>query len=109
MSPSPPLGELEQLVILALLQLGDRAYGEPIRAEIERRAGRDTSLGAIYKTLDRLESKGLVLATVGDPTPERGGRRQKFFRVEPRGLRALRASVKGLQRMWSGLEPLLEP
>lgn len=105
----PPLGELEQLVLLALLQIGDHAYGVPIREEIVRRIARDVSLGAVYKTLERLEARGLISSSVGDPTPERGGRRKKFYRVEPRGMRALRASVKGLRRMLSGLEPLLEP
>lgn len=105
----PPLGEFEQLVLLALLQIGDHAYGVPIREEIVRRTARDVSLGAVYKTLERLEARGLVSSSVGDPTPERGGRRKKFYRVEPRGMRALRASVKGLRRMLSGLEPLLEP
>jgi PadR family transcriptional regulator len=106
---SPPLGEFEQLVLLALLHAGDRAYGIPVREEIAARTGRDVSLGAVYKTLERLEGKGLVASSIGEPTPERGGRRKKFYRVEPRGVRALRASVKGLQRMLSGLEPLLEP
>jgi DNA-binding PadR family transcriptional regulator len=106
---APSLSDFDQLVLLALLQLGEQAYGVPIREEIAQRAGREVSVGAVYKALERLESRGLVSSALGDPTPERGGRRKKFYRVEPRGLRTLRASVKSLRRMWSGLEPLLEP
>jgi PadR family transcriptional regulator, regulatory protein PadR len=109
MAPTAALGEFEQLVLLALLQIGEQAHAVPIHREIARRTGRDVSLGAIYKTLDRLDSKGLVSSAIGDPTPERGGRRKKVYRVEPRGMRALRASVKGLRQMLHGLEPLLEP
>jgi PadR family transcriptional regulator len=108
MAGATPLGEFEQLVLLALLHVGDRAYGIPVRDEIARRAGRAVSLGSVYKTLERLEDKGLVASSIGDPTPERGGRRKKFYRVEPRGIRALRLSLAGLRAMTSGLEPLLE-
>jgi DNA-binding PadR family transcriptional regulator len=106
--PDITLGEFEQLVLLALLRLGDQAYGVPIREEIEARTGREVSLGSVYKTLERLELKGLVASTIGEPTPERGGRRKKFYRLEARGSRALKQSLGALRRMTHGLAPELE-
>jgi PadR family transcriptional regulator len=101
------LGELEQIVLLAVLRLGDDAYGVPVRLEIERRAGRSLTVGALYRTLDRLEAKGYVASWFGDPTPERGGRSKRYFTVRPLGIRALRASRHALAAMWEGLEPLV--
>jgi DNA-binding PadR family transcriptional regulator len=101
----PVLGEFEQLVLLALVRLGPEAYGVPVRREIEARTGRDVSLGAVYKTLERLERKGFVSSRVGEPTPERGGRRKKLYNLEPFGRRALEHSLRGLRRMTAGLEP----
>lgn len=98
-----PLGEFEQLVLLALVRLGDRSYGVTVRHEIARRARRDVSLGAVYKTLERLEAKGYVSSVIGEPTPERGGRRKKFYRLEPGGARALRQALGALRRMTAGL------
>ena len=98
------LGEFEQLVLLALLRLGNNAYGVTVRAEIERRAGRDVALGAIYKTLSRLEEKGYIRSTIGDPTPERGGRRKKFYTVEALGVKALNHSFTALKRMSHGIK-----
>jgi DNA-binding PadR family transcriptional regulator len=98
------LGELEQIVLLAVLRLGDDAYGVPIGIEIERRTGRSLTVGALYRTLDRLEAKGCVTSSYGDPTPERGGRAKRYFKVRPPGLRALRASREALAAMWDGLE-----
>jgi DNA-binding PadR family transcriptional regulator len=97
------LGEFEQLVLLALLRVGDHAYGVAVRHEIEKRSGREVALGAIYKTLGRLESKGLVSSIVGEPTPERGGRRKKFYRVKPVGVVALNRSFRTLRLMSHGL------
>ena len=99
----PPLGDFEQLVLLALLRLGDDAYGVPIRAEIRDRGGRAVSLGSVYKTLERLEIKGYVSSVVGEPTNERGGRRKKYFRLESHGRRVLQHSLAALRRMTSGL------
>jgi len=99
------LGELEQIVLLAVLRLGEDAYGVPIGLEIERRTGRSLTVGALYRTLDRLEAKGYVTSWFGDPTPERGGRSKRFFKVRPLGLRTLRASRDALTAMWEGLEP----
>jgi PadR family transcriptional regulator PadR len=101
------LGELEQIVLLAILRLGDEAYGVPIRLEIERRTGRALSVGALYRTLDRLEDKGYVSSAFSDPTPERGGRSKRYFKVRPLALRTLRASREALTAMWEGLEPLV--
>ena len=97
------LGEFEQLVLLAILRLGDDAYGMRIRRELEERAGRATSIGALYLTLERLETKGFVKSTLGDPTQERGGRPKRFFTVNPAGRQMLRDSMKALQNMTRGL------
>lgn len=106
--PETTLGEFEQLVLLALARLGHDAYGVLIAEEIIGRTRRDVSLGAVYKTLDRLEAKGLIVSRMGLPTPERGGRRKKHYRVLAAGQRALRQSIAGLRRMTDGLEPELE-
>jgi PadR family transcriptional regulator, regulatory protein PadR len=103
------LGEFEQVVLLAVLHAGDDAYGVTIRRAITDRTRRDVSLAAVYKTLTRLEEKGLVLASVGDPTPERGGRRKRYYAVSAAGRRSLRQSVEALQRMARGLDLGLEP
>ena len=97
------LGEFEQIVLLAVLRLGDEAYGVPIRREIEKRTGRRVTIGALYGTLARLERKGYVKSWSGDPTPERGGRARKYFRVERIGLRTLYKSRNALEAMWEGL------
>ena len=101
------LGEFEQIVLLAVVRLRDEAYGVPIRLEIERRTGRSLTVGALYRTLDRLEAKGYVSSRFGDPTPERGGRSRRYFTVRPLGLRTLRASREALAAMWEGLDPLV--
>ena len=77
--PRDFLGEFEQIVLLALLRLGENAYGVPIRQEIEDRTGRPVSVGALYSTLDRLEGKGLVSSFFSDPRPERGGRSRRYL------------------------------
>jgi PadR family transcriptional regulator PadR len=102
------LGEFEQLVLLALLQLGPDAYGVAIRDEIEARTGRRVALGAVYTTLLRLERKRLVATRLGEPTPQRGGRRKKFYRPLAAGERELAASLRALRRMSHGLRPGLE-
>jgi len=93
------LGEFEKLVLLALLRLGEKAYGVPIRREIAERAGRDYSIGAVYTTLDRLQAKGYVTSRLGDPTPERGGRAKRYFTIEAPGIRALNHSRDTVARM----------
>ena len=97
------LGSLEQIILLALVQLGSEAYGMTVRREIEARTGRNVSIGAIYATLDRLETKGYVSSFTGDPTPERGGRARRHFRVEAEGRRALRVSQEAIRKMSAGL------
>lgn len=102
------LGEFEQLVLLALLRLRENAYGVTIRREIERRAGREVSIAAVYTTLDRLEKKGLVSSWAGEPTPQRGGRSRRYFRMEAAGAEALAASYRTYKGMVAGLERVLE-
>lgn len=97
------LGEFEQIVLLAVLRLGDGAYGVPIQREIEKRAGRRVSVGALYATLDRLEAKGLLHSWFADPTPQRGGRSKRYFKLLPAGVAALTESKAALDRMWQGL------
>jgi PadR family transcriptional regulator, regulatory protein PadR len=104
--PSVFLGEFEQLVLLALLQIGESAYAINARDEIERRTGRPVARGAVYITLDRLEKKGYLESWLADPTPERGGRAKRYYRVQPAGIAALEHSRVTLQKMWKGLEPL---
>ena len=97
------LGEVELLVLLALVSLGENAYGVAVQKELARRTRRATSFGTVYTTLARLEAKGLVDARLGDPTPERGGRRKKYFRLLPAGRRAVAASLRLLRTMTRGL------
>jgi DNA-binding PadR family transcriptional regulator len=99
------LGEFEQIILLALMRLGPEAYGMTVRREIEERTRRQVSIGAVYATLERLESKGYVSSTAGEPTPERGGRAKRFFRIESSGERALRESQEMIRRMMEGLKP----
>lgn len=107
MSDKEFLGEFEQMVLLAVLRLGDNAYGVTIRAEIEARTGRAVSRGAIYVTLDRLEAKGYLRSWLAHPTPERGGKGKRVCQVEQAGLVALRASRRALVSLWHGLGPVL--
>src|SRR3989337_2513358 len=93
------LGEFEQRVLLALIRLRDNAYGVTIRREIERRTGRNVSIGAIYTTLDRLEEKGYVTSHMGDPTPERGGRAKRFVTITAAGANALQESPRVIAKM----------
>jgi DNA-binding PadR family transcriptional regulator len=98
------LGEFEQIVLAALLRLGRNAYGMSVRREIEERTGRRVSIGAVYATLERLEAKGYVSSIAGEPTPERGGRAKRFFRIETDGQRALRNSRAAMRKMLAGLK-----
>lgn len=99
----PSLGDFEQLVLLGLVRLGDAAYGVSIHKEIRRRARREVTIAAVYKTLERLETKGFATSIVGEPTSERGGRRKKYYRILPAGRRALKAAISSLWRMTYGL------
>ncbi len=101
------LGEFEQLLLFALLRLEEDSYGVTIRGEIERRTGRAPSPGAIYTALSRLEAEGLVTSRLGTATPARGGRRKKYYDIEPQGAEALQRSFSALSEMADGLLPKL--
>jgi PadR family transcriptional regulator PadR len=105
---TPTLGEFEQLVLIALVRLGPDAYGATIRREIEGRAHRSLSISAVYTTLERLEQKGLVRSWIGEPTPQRGGRRRKHFELLPLGARALRVAYEAFTGMAAGIERRLK-
>ena len=98
------LGEFEQVVLLAVLRLGEPAYGVPIRQEIEKRIERRVSVGALYATLDRLEAKGYLHSWFSEATAQRGGRAKRYFRLLPEGAQALARSKSMLDRMWQGLK-----
>ena len=101
------LGEFEQMVLLAVLcaaQDGGDAYGVTVHGELERRTKRRVARGAVYMTLDRLEKKGLLDSYLTDPTPERGGRAKRCYRVTKPAMAALRASRRALVALWEGLE-----
>lgn len=105
--PAPLLGEFEQLVVLALLRLGADAYGASVALEIEEQTGRTVSVSAVHTTLDRLEEKGLIRSRLGEPSPQRGGKRKRHYHVQPAGIRALQHALRGLRRMTAGLDDLL--
>jgi len=98
------LGGLESLLLLAILRLDDRAYGAAIRQELLDQARKDVAVGAIYTGLDRLERKGFVKSWTGEPTVERGGRAKKFYRMTPKGKRALNETYYVMRRLSAGLE-----
>jgi DNA-binding PadR family transcriptional regulator len=98
------LGEFEQVVLLALARLRDQAYGMAIRQEIEDRTGRDVGIGSVYSALDRLERKRHVSSQVGEPTPERGGRAKRYYRLEKAGYLALNRSQEMFASLWEGLD-----
>ncbi len=100
---SKSLGEFEQLLMFAVLDLGSDAYGVAVRRRIEDRTGREISPGAVYTAMDRLEKKGFVYSRLDEGIPTRGGRRKKFYTLAPRGARALAESHETLTRMSEGL------
>jgi PadR family transcriptional regulator len=101
-----PLGSLEHIVLLAVMRLGEEAYGMTVRREIESTIGRDLSVGAVYATLVRLESKGFVRSLEGEPTAERGGRAKRYFRVTVDGKTALRDAHEAITKMSAGIKGL---
>ena len=101
------LGEFEQVVLLAILRLGDEAYAVSIRDEIARCTGRDASRGSVYITLDRLETKGYLRSRLADSTPQRGGRAKRYYALRPRAVEALKDSRRALVALWRGLESVL--
>ena len=100
------LGNLELMVLLSLIRVGYNAYGVPISHEIEARTGRDVALGSVYAALDRLERKGYVTSTLGEPTPERGGRAKRYFQITAKGVKEVRDAQRMLTNMWRNLEVL---
>jgi len=108
MTDAAYLGEFEQLVLLSILRLGSDASGASVATELEAQAGRRVSRGALYTTLDRLETKGLVRWKIGPGTRERGGLPRRCYTVSARGLATVRASHSVLQNMWSGLDDVLK-
>lgn len=97
------LGDFEQLILFALIRLGADAYGVTIRNQIEARTGRAVSPGALYTALDRLEKRGLVDSRLGDPTPQRGGKRKRLYTLQPAGERALARVYESMRLMASGV------
>jgi DNA-binding PadR family transcriptional regulator len=104
MARSAFLGEFEQVTLLAVARLREDAYGVAIRQEIEKQAHRSVAIGSVYATLDRMERRGFISSTMGKPTPERGGRAKRFYRLSPAGLKALRDARATLDRFWENLE-----
>ncbi len=97
------LGEFEHVLLLALLRLGQEAYGAKIRSLLKETIERDVSIGALYATLERLESKGLIGSFMGESTPERGGRAKRYFEVKAKGKLALKRSRGAIDLMWQGV------
>jgi PadR family transcriptional regulator PadR len=100
------LGEFELMILLSLIRIGDDAYGVPISKELRNSTGREVALGSVYAALDRLEHKGFVSSTLGDPTPARGGRAKRFFRVTAKGMREVKATRTALINLWRGIPQL---
>lgn len=100
------LGEFELLLLLAIIHLGDDAYGVPISQQLEKSRGKAVSLGSVYAALERLESKGMVESSLGEPTPERGGRAKRYFRITKEGLRHVHETRRALTRLWKTLPEL---
>ena len=106
--PRNLLTDFELMILLATLRVEDDAYGAQIAREIEQTSGRNVLLGAAYAALDRLEQNGYVTSSIGEPTPTRGGRAKRFFRVTPRGLRAIKETQQALVKLWTGIPQLKE-
>ena len=94
------------MVMLAVMRLGDEAYGVPISREIEQQCGREVALGSVYATLERLEGRGLVSSYLGKPTAERGGKAKRYFRVTPSGMHRVRETRQALMKLWRNLPEL---
>jgi PadR family transcriptional regulator PadR len=102
------LGDIEHLVLLAILRLGKDAYGIPILDEVCAHSGREVSRATVYVALKRLAQKGLVTSKLGESTPERGGRAKRFFKLKPSGLKALRESREMFLSLWRDYETVLD-
>ena len=108
MNKTTYLGEFEHMILLAILRLGDEAYGMSIRDELEAQAQREVTRSAAYITLERLTKKGYLATRMGDPSPERGGRAKRYYELTAAGKEALRESGRALMNLWAGHESLLE-
>lgn len=108
MNKTTYLGEFEHMILLAVLRLGEDAYGMSIRDELEVQARREVTRSAAYITLERLAKKGYLATRMGDPSPERGGRAKRYYELTGAGKEALRESGKALMNLWAGYESLLE-
>jgi PadR family transcriptional regulator PadR len=101
------LGQFEEILLLAILHLGEQAYGARVRQAVEAAMEKSVAIGAVYTTLDRLERKGYVSSWQGESTPERGGRAKRYFRLEGAGERALKDTREARERLRAGL--VLDP
>ena len=100
------LGEFELMILLAVIHLGEEAYGVPISRELEKHRGRDVSVSSVYAALERLENKGFVSSNLGDPTPERGGKAKRYFRITEAGLRQVHETRRVLSTLWRRIPEL---
>ena len=100
------LGQFELMVLLALMRLGDDAYGVTVANELEQQTGREVVIASVYATLERLQDRGLVSSSLGDATPERGGRAKRYFKISGAGVREVRAARQSLMSLWKGLPEL---
>ena len=106
MAAAPTLSNFELMVMLAIIRIGDDAYGVSISNEIQETTGSEVLLGSVYDALTRLEEKGLITSALGEATPERGGRAKRHFRTTSRGLRLVRDTQQSLVKLWRGLPQL---
>jgi PadR family transcriptional regulator PadR len=102
------LGELEQLILFSIVRLGAEAYGLNVWRELEERAGKTVGSGAVYTALDRLEKRGLISSSMGEPTAERGGRRKRHYQLKREGAELLHRVHRSLMRMADGVEEAVE-
>ena len=100
------LGNFELMLLLALLRLREHAYGVTIAQELEEQTGREVVIASVYATLERLQERGLVTSSLGDSTPERGGRAKRYFRITAAGTREVRDARRALMNLWKGLPEL---
>jgi PadR family transcriptional regulator PadR len=106
MAAQPTLSNFELMVMLAIIRIGDGAYGVSISDEIEATTGSEVLLGSVYDAVNRLEEKGLIESSLGEATPERGGRAKRHFRTTSKGLRLVRETQRSLVKLWKGLPEL---
>ncbi|MGA9461297.1 MAG: PadR family transcriptional regulator [Terracidiphilus sp.] len=97
------LGEFELMILLAVIHLGEEAYGVPISRELEAHRGRGVAVGSVYAALERLETKGLIESSLGEPTAERGGKAKRYFRITKQGLRQVHETRRVLSKLWRTL------